>query len=277
MSTDSQYYKYNPEKRNIFIETHSGRENIFIEFIYIIFGGFLTFASSIVEVFLRRQFGERYFTLSQSIIIFISMNLSYAFLKYIYALFQIRLDKSGWFLLFVFSCVYLGFSIYHRREIRKYGTAYDFKRFSKSNGLIHPLWYRIIDKKVLNIKITQYLVSVLLEPAVPVIIGLILLPFAWTGIVGAILIFSGFCFGLKNFQMAQAGRNWVLDNIDKKISNEMQYDVFVGRKPKSETKGVYLPIELPEDEFTRMALYKAVEESNGFAHDIWENDNLDDE
>ena len=276
MRTDSKYYLYNPEKRNVFIETHSARGNSILGLVYFVFGFFLSAASSIVEVFLRKKFGERYLTFSQAIILFILMNTIYDYIGMTYAvLFGARLGRDGETFLFIFSVIYLGLSIMHRLEIRKYGTTYDFKRFSLSNGEIAPFWWKIIGKKVIGIRITKYLVYVLLEPAIPVLAGLLFLPFEFTRAVGVLLVLSGFCFGLRNISMAQSGRNWVLDNIDKRITNEVKYDVFIGRKPQSETKGVYLPIELPEDEATRLALYNSVEDTTGYAHDIWESDDLD--
>ena len=275
MSTDSKYYQYNPEKRNVFIETHSGRNNVIITLIYIFLGSIASLGASIVEVFLRKKFGERYLTLSLSIIIFLAMNFAYDYLAMIAVAMGARISRDGEVFLFIFSLIYLGLSIMHRLEIRKYGTTYDFNRFSLSDGERAPFWRKIIGKKFLKIKVTSYLVSVLLEPFIPIIIGLLMLPFEFSSIVGAILIFSGICYALKNFGMAQSGRNWVLDNIDKRITNEVQYDVFIGRKPKSETKGVYLPIELPEDEATRLALYKSVEDSTSYAHNLWESDDLE--
>jgi hypothetical protein len=275
MSTDSKYYQYNPEKRNVFIETHGGRNNVIIALVYMFLGSIASFGASIVEVFLRRKFGERYLTLSLSIIIFLAMNFAYDYLAMIAVAMGARISRDGETFLFIFSLIYLGLSIMHRLEIRKYGTTYDFNRFSLSDGERAPFWRKIIGKKFLKIKVTSYLVSVLLEPLIPVIVGLLMLPFEFSSIVGAILIFSGICYALKNFGMAQSGRNWVLDNIDKRITNEVQYDVFIGRKPKSETKGVYLPIELPEDEATRLALYKSVEDSTGYTHNIWESDDLE--
>ena len=265
-STDSLYYKYNPEKRNIFIEMNQSRNNMVIDFFLGIFSIFASQASAIVEVFLRRRFGERYITLAQSIGIFLVMVAAMMFdpLKNLLGL--------SWFL---FALVFLAFSIRHRLEIKKYGTAYDFKRFSLSDGEIAPFWWNIIGKRFLGIQVTYYTVVTLLEPAIPIIAGIILTIFAFTRPVGVLLFFCGILYAFRNFDKARLGRNWVLDNIDKKISNEMKYDVFIGRKPKQDTKGVYLPIELPEDEETRQALYNAVDASMSDGQDIWVNDFLD--
>ncbi|GAB5476340.1 MAG: hypothetical protein Mars2KO_44390 [Maribacter sp.] len=167
-------------------------------------------------------------------------------------------------------------SIKHRLEIRKHGTAYDFKRFSLSDGEIHPLWYNIIGKKIGPIKITSYLVHVLLEPLVPIGLGILLYLIEPTRLLGGLWFICGLGFGFKNFQKAQQGRNWVLDNIDKQISSEMRYDVFIGRKPKKDTKGVYLPMDLPEDPKVAQSLYEMVDTSFESTGDFWVNDDLDD-
>ncbi|MDH7911345.1 hypothetical protein [Winogradskyella sp. SYSU M77433] len=270
-STDSLFYKYNPEKRNIFIEIHSSRNNTALEFFSSFFMLFASHASAIVEVFLRRRFGERYITLAQSIGLFIVINVAYGFLDKWFRL------KGGGTFLFLFSVGFLVMAIIHRLEIKKYGTTYDFKRFSLSDGEIAPFWWELIGNKFLGVQISSYHVRVLLEPALPIFIGGLLSFFEFSKAVGIILIFCGFVYGVRNFVKAQKGRNWVLDNIDKKISNEMKYDVFIRRKSKKDTKGVYLPIELPEDKQTRTALYNAVNSSMSDTKDVWVNDFLDED
>ena len=270
MSTESKYYEYNPEKRNIFIETHKGRHNYAGNFFLSFFMMFASHASAIIEVFLRKRFGERYITLSQAFTLVLALNFGY---EYLDDMFRFRLDGDTWSI-FIFSIVFLGFSIKHRMEISKYGTAYDFKRFSLSDGEVANFWSKIIGKKILGKKVSLYHVHVLLEPAIPVIVGLPLLPLEFTRPIGVILIICGVIYSIRNFSKAQQGRNWVLDNIDKKITSEMKYDVFMERKPKTETKGVYLPIELPDDEETRKSLYNMVEDSFSNTHDLWENDFL---
>ena len=282
MNTDSKYYQYNPEKVNIFIETHFQRSNSALNIFTGFFSLFFSHSSSIVEVFLRKKFGERYITLSQSILLFILMNTIFILdwaETFIELISRKNIDgfseKQCWFV-FLFSCIYLGFSIKHRLEIKKYGTAYDLKRFSLSDGEEASFWSKITDKKIFGVRITPYLVSIIFEPAIPIIIGIILSLFHTSQAVGILLIFCGFTFGVNKFSKAQTGRNWVLDNIDKKITNEMKYDVFIERKPKQDTKGVYLPINLPLDDKTRQELYNMVEDSFSSTNDIWASDELDD-
>ncbi|MEM9884373.1 MAG: hypothetical protein AAF849_00660 [Bacteroidota bacterium] len=288
MSTESQYYNYNPEKRNIFIEINQGRRNTAREFIIGFFMLFASHGSAIVEVFMRRKFGERYITLAQSIGIFFVVSI---FFPLIYSWFVLAIGEiarqlgersfperpSGisFLLLFIFMLAFLVMSIYHRLEIKRYGTTYDFKRFSLSDGEIHPLWWNLIGKEIFGFKISHYTVRVLLEPLVPIALGFLLSFIPGINLVGTLLLICGISFMARNFNKAQMGRDWVLDNIDKKISNDMKYDVFIGRKSKKDTKGIYLPIELPESEETRKSLYNIVEDTFTTDNEIWVNDFLD--
>ena len=212
MSRDSKYYQYNPEKRNIFIEIHSGRTNFIREIFIGLVLFFSSYAASIVEVFLRRKFGERYITFAQTITIFIfvpwiigsSANFFYQILYAFSGGYQSRPDLGVQMaLLYLFIFGYLAMAIIHRLEIRRYGTAYDFKRFSLSDGEIHPLWYRLIGKEVLGFKITFYTVVTFLEPLVPIIIGFFLMLIPPFRLLGILLFICGFLFGVRNFHKAQ--------------------------------------------------------------------------
>ncbi len=287
MSTESQYYKYNPEKRNIFIEINQGRTNYVKEILVGFLMLFASHGSAIIEVFMRKKFGERHITLAQSIGIFIAIIYAFPLYAFIYltltsSVFGMSFSKKIEMatqatdrFLTLFMLVFLIFSIYHRLEIRRYGTTYDFKRFSLSDGEIMPFWWKIIGKNYGFGKITYYLVVVLLEPAIPILLGLLFMLIPFTRITGVLIFACGVLFMIRNFHKAQLGRNWVLDNIDKQISGQMKYDVFVGRKPKKDTKGIYLPIELPDDDETRKTLYNIVEDSFSTTEDIWANDYLD--
>ncbi|AXG70580.1 hypothetical protein KORDIASMS9_02820 [Kordia sp. SMS9] len=269
--SDNKIFNNNKsETRNIFVETHFGKPNIFIALLKEFFLAFAIYGSSFIEVFLRKRFGERYMSISHPIITTI---LIFYFGGYFAKLLRAR---NGFSFLLIFILIYLGLSIKHRMEISKYGTTYDFKRFSLSHGEIAPFWYKIIGKRIFGVKINEYTVKVVLEPALAFLVGSILLFFSFSRLVGGILIFSAICFAIKNFTQAQLGRNWVLDIIDDKICSELNYDLFIERKPSQETKGIYLPIELPEEEETRRMLYNAFNQSMGIEEDIWVNDELDD-
>ncbi|MGB5943276.1 MAG: hypothetical protein WBG71_10370 [Leeuwenhoekiella sp.] len=275
---DNLYYQYNPEKRNVFFELYGARHNYILGFFVAFFMLFASNASAIVEVFLRRNFGERYITLAQSIGLFFILIVSSFWAAGMAKLMGAAISTTiyGIVLSLIFALAFLVMSIIHRLEINKYGTTYDFKRFSLSNGDPIPFLKQIIGRDLWGFKITQYRYNLFVEPAIPFLIGIVLCLTVVFLPLGILLAFCGFIFFIRNFAIAQGARNFVLDIIDKKISSESQHDLIVNRKPPSETKGVYLPIELPEDKATRMAIYRATKQSTETDNDIWENDNLDD-
>lgn len=265
---DNLYYKYNPEKRNIYIETFSSRNNFIIYLITGIFMLAASGASALIEVFMRVRFGERYITLAQSIGLFLVL-MGWGIVE--------TFSFNGYgFLTCIYALAYLYLSIIHRLEISKYGTTYDFKRFSLSNGEPNDFFKKIIGAKVFGTTITKYRYNMIIEPGIPFVIGLLLMSTQVFMTLGIVLTFCGFVFGIRNFVIANRGRNFVLDIIDNKITSESSYDVLVKQKPPSQTKGVYLPIELPKDQSTREAIYRATKSSTDQSNDIWENDYLED-
>ncbi|MEM6721114.1 MAG: hypothetical protein AAF611_17425 [Bacteroidota bacterium] len=272
MNTKSNISNHNnnPEIRNIFVETHFGKPNLIVALLKDFFLFIAIYGSSVVEVFLRKRFGERYFSLSHSVILIFLILYFGNFLS------KVLNIENSFIILIIFMIIYLGFSLKHRMEISKYGTTYDYKRFSLSNGEIASFWNKLIGQSAYGVKISEYSVRVVLEPAIPFIVGFILSFFSLFALVGITLMLSAICLAIKNFMQAQIARNWVLDIIDNKIANETKHDLFITGKSSRETKGVYLPIELPKDKQTRQYLYNTFEKETGFQEDIWVNDELDD-
>lgn len=254
-------------KQNIFRSIQAGRSNVFFQFITDILFGLSSYPSHISEVFLRKKFGERYFTSATAIVIFLFM---------IWAWFMA--DRFGanflGFTWLLFALVFLVQSIRHRMEIRKFGTTYDFERFSYSHGEILPFWWGIIGKQVGRFTITQYHVFILLEPALPTLIGLFLITMPFTRGIGLLIFVSGLSFGYRNFMKAHIARGFVLDQIDDQIVTEAKHDVLVEQKPMSETKGLSFPIELPKSVELREGISNSINQN---PLDIWNDDFEEDE
>ncbi len=251
-------------EHNIFREMAGARVNFVFDFILSLMSALSSYPSSIVEVFMRKSFGSRYFTLATNltvfaILIFISFKISnQAGFKYAVSL-------------FLFALAYLGMAIKHRLEIKKYGTAYNFERFSKSNGLMHPRLLGLIDKEFYGIKINKYIVSVYLEPVVPFLIGAVLSLSFYTLTVGIILMISGFLFGFRNFVKAHTARQWLLDQIDEQICARHDRGVLMDERPPQETAGLDFPITLPPQMELRKHLVNSMNPDYN-PRDLWEDD-----
>ncbi|WP_394972562.1 hypothetical protein [uncultured Croceitalea sp.] len=250
-------------KQNIFRSVSAGRNNL-IAYLLIDFLFFLShYPSFIAEVFLRKKFGERYFTLMTAIFIFATM----------ITLFIIAGEQGPRFFGYtwpLFAMFFLVVSIKHRLEIIKYGTTYNFDRFSYSDGHILPFWWDYIGKEYYGVTITRYRVHVFLEPAIPVVIGLFLSVIPFTRAIGVLIFTSGIFFGIRNFIKAHIARGHILDIIDEQIAMEAKHDVLVEQKPITETKGISFPIELPKSKALRQQLSDSMDNENPL--DIWDNE-----
>jgi len=238
------------------------RDNIILEVVFSFLFSLSAIPSYIVEVFLRRKFGSRYFTSSYAILISIVMFAIYFFGG------DLAKQSLG-FTWAIFTGLFLWKSIKHRLEITKYGVTYDFERFSLSDGESWKFWDKLIGNKIAGITITRYLILVVLEPAVPVLTGLLLMPIPFTRGVGFLLFTSGLLFGFRSFMKTQKARNHILDMIDEQLAKKWKHDVLVEQKPKSETAGFSLPVELPSSRKLRQDLCNAMDSDGA---DMWEDD-----
>lgn len=266
MKRERKSFQPRKGKQNIFRSIQAGRSNVFFQFITDLLFALSSYPSHISEVFLRKRFGERYFTSATAIVIFL-------FMIWVWFL----ADKFGenflGFTWLLFAIVFLVQSIRHRLEIRKFGTTYDFQRFSYSHGEILPFWWQIIGKQVGQLTITPYHVFILLEPALPTLIGLFLMALPFTRGIGILLFISGLAFGFRNFMKAHIARGFILDQIDEQIVMAAKHDVLVEQKPMRETKGLCFPIELPQNIEIRENISNAL---NHNPLDVWDDD-LDDD
>ncbi len=255
-------------EQNIFRISQGARVNLFHFYITASIASLSSWPASIVECFMRRKFGERYFTLSTCLGIFTLMLIGGVALA----------DKMGYkyfITWFAFAGIYLWLSIRHRMEIKKYGTAYNFDRFSLSDGRIHDFWWQIIGKEYGGIKIDRYLFHVLLEPSAPFLVGFILIANPYTRAVGLLLMVCGILFAFRAFVKIQNARNAVLDIIDDQIVAEYQRSVIMEDKTPEESAGLYLPIELPDNRDVRARLSNKLRQELE-SYDIWD-DNDDDQ
>lgn len=234
-------------KHNIFRKVSGRSVNYFYDFFLGFFLGFSSWPSSIIEVFMRRQFGERYFTLFTGLSIFtLMMIIWYSLAKYWDAGTEI-----SWGL---FAFIYLGQSIRHRLEIKKFGSTYDFDRYSISEGYYHEFWNKIIGNEYYGIKITHYRFYVYLEPLLPFLVGLFFFANPFTRIVGTLIMISSLFFCLRHFAKTHTARNHILDDIDDMICQQHHEDVLLEQLPAEETKGLWFPMELPQDRDLRQKL-----------------------
>ena len=202
----------------------------------ILFGFFSVLAhlpARIVEIFLRRNFGERYYSLDAPVIMFLAMSYplyiwistgSYEF---------IQMMGFSWFWI-LFSFVFLGFAIKRKREINHDLQSFDDAKYSMYSGDEWSIWYRFENKLPRLFKRDTFFYNIerVYEGGLFLIVGFVFLFIPFSRYVGVLLIFSGASYMFTMYLRYLKSRDMVLDQIDDKIHNEDMHDAFTNDKSK---------------------------------------------
>tara|TARA_A100000171_G_scaffold35638_2_gene34193 strand:- start:8658 stop:9476 length:819 start_codon:yes stop_codon:yes gene_type:complete len=231
------------------------------------------YPSIIIEVFYRKKFGERYFTLASSVFIFLLLLLISLAPKIVAFIFmfldmQPNFDNGFDVVLFLFACAFLFKSIKQRQEISKYGVTYKLDRFSLSQGEYHKFFNDRFGQKLYGIPVNSKTIQILFEPSVPIIAGVVFLLIPYFQVLGAILLFCGVIMVIRQFGRAMQGRNAVLDIIDQNIMSQNKAGILMEEKPMEEVHGIRLPVALPTDENVRQLLFDETDTEN-LSKDTW--------
>lgn len=260
MKREKQQFQIRTGKQTIFRTMTAGRKSAVTEMAGDLIFMLSSYPSYIVEAFMRKKFGERYFTFSVAVIIAFAMLYPYLFLGD-------KVREVLGFPWFVFTLIFLYKSIRHRFEFRRFSMTYNFDRYSYTDGEIFDFWYDLIGTKLLGLTVTRYRILTLFEPAIPISIGLFLMLLPFTRAVGILIFISGLFFCYRSIMKAFFARGHVLDTIDEQIVARYKHDVIMEEKPKSQTGGISFPIELPKSKDLRQDLVDSIEDNNPL--DIW--------
>lgn len=215
-------------QKNLYYEAIFRRSNVFKE---LLLGFFFTISSwprLILEVFLRKNMGERYFSLFHVVLISLFLfGIPLAIFSKGYGS-PTRAFKElpVWY---SFLVLFLIASYFRNREIARLPSVFDFERFSLSTGIPYAFFKELLPRT--NIR----QISTLLEPALCFLIGLFL--FWLEKPVGILIILCSIIYSLSYAASYHQGDNFVMDQIDKMICNEELSASFVDGKEPSKTRG----------------------------------------
>jgi cell division protein FtsW (lipid II flippase) len=229
------------------------RSNVIKEFILNTFTVISSYPRLLLEVFLRRNMGERYFSLAGVVIITLLLFL-------IPLLDEVGTSLRDWYYVdirwprflghyftwyaFIVGFVYM--SLKRNEEIKRLPSVFDFKRFSLSNGEID---YRFYTLPLGAFPIDSRTISIWLEPGFVLIIGFVL----WVcgQHLGTLLMVCSIIYSISYSAQFYQGDQFVMDKIDEMICNEELVGAFVeGRKP-DQTRGFNFYGRRPADPETR--------------------------
>jgi len=240
-------------KKNLYYRHVLQRTSLLKSFIIRLFVGLASWPRLLLEVFIRKNFGERYFSFSVAIVVGVVMLLLPILFFYGSSfLFRMR-GSSGGFSVFMmsygtwyaFTIAFLFMSYLRKKELKRNPSVFDFEKFSLYSGDIHPFFSTIKIKGTPTIR----QIECLIEPALFFAAGL-LLSFLDQSI-GTMLIVCSIIYSLSYVGAYYLGDDFTMDKIDEMICNEELFHAFVEGKDASETRGVRFYGHRPDDEAIR--------------------------
>lgn len=253
-------------KKNLYYASVLRRQNVLLETIL----GFFAFCASyprlVLEVFIRKNFGERYFKLASAITV-AAILIAYPFVKrwFVGAVDIADLDEDSgvygvatkapsyfkpYYSWFIFIALFLGVSVIRWLEQKRNPSVFDFARYSLSRGKINPLFSNL---KIGGKKVSIRLIETVLEPAIFLLIGLALY-YLLGQKVGLLLIVFSIFYSLGYVAAYNIGDNFIMDRIDEMIVNQELKNAFVDDMDESQTRGFRFLGTKPEDIETRRKL-----------------------
>ena len=215
-------------KKNLYYRATDGRKNSIKDAIFSFFYSLSHYPRILLEVFIRKNFGERYFTLSAALVNFVVLFFVPLAIDSLHSMrsFGGRSSMGGTILTnitwYIFLAAYLYFSIQRRKEITTSKTMYDFTKYSLYDGDYDP---RLKAIKINGKLVDNRQLEILIEPAAFLAIGIILTLCAQ--MVGILLIVSSIIYSLSYSWAYRHGDNFVLDKIDEMISIKQFHKSFV--------------------------------------------------
>jgi len=246
------------QKNSSYYEAVFRRPSVFKEVVLGFFFSCCSLPRLVLEVFLRRNMGERYFAMGTAIII--------AMVTWFYAALLILagvLLERVWVWtymslgLIAFPLVFLYYARQRQQEIDQLPSVFDFKRFSLATGKTLSFFDRYTtDRRKLT---TIY------EPAAGFIIGFALL-FIIQIPLAVMLMTCSITYSLSYLAAYHQGDNFLMDQIDQRICAEDLADTFRLNLPYDQTRGAEFFGYQPEDPAQRQRMAGAF--GNDTAHEV---------
>ncbi|MDR6193347.1 hypothetical protein [Siphonobacter sp. SORGH_AS_0500] len=223
--------KKNLYYRSVFKRTSQLKDNLAAFFL-----AFCSWPRLLLEVFIRRNMGERYFSFSTALFITFVLCLIPPFFSLIFSKISPRFGFGFFVLSFGSWYLYLAAFIYmclqRREEIKRLPSVFDFARFSLSTGHIHP---RFRAFTWMGKTCDTRTIETILEPAFFFLIGFGL--FMLSQYVGLLILWCSIFYALSYRAAYRQGDHFVMDKIDEYISNEELSRSFIEGRPVEETRG----------------------------------------
>jgi hypothetical protein len=234
-------------KKNLYYATIYQRRNLSKDFLYNLFLGLSSWPRLLLEVFIRSNMGERYFSLFGVVVISLLL-LGYPFYQAgpYSDVFPVIKDNLTWYL---FTGAFAFFGYKRLREVQTLPSVFDFERFSLSSGVSLSIVYDITKN--------PRRIATLLEPGGCLLIGLLLW---WMNQrIGVVITVCSVIYSLSYMAAFSQADDFLMDHIDNIICNEDLAKTFREGLTSRETRGAESYSYRPEDPEARRKAAEAFE------------------
>ena len=239
--------------KQAFYRATFGRSNFIKKFVLDLFMAGSSWPRMLLEVFLRTNQGERFFSFSGCMTVAVILAVWPVFASIGGTQYDggatIALTFVGrytsWYA-FLAAFVYMSFA--RRSEVKRLPSVFDFARFSYSSGNIHPKFFeRSIKGQPADVRT----IETMLEPGLFFAIGFTL--FIAAQPIGLVLMVSSIFYSLSNISAYHTGDNLLMDLVDSQIVGQQVANMF-SDKPSSNTQGFRFMGRVPTDPETKRKL-----------------------
>lgn len=266
-------------QKNLYYRSLMRRENAIKNFFLSLLNFFASGARLLLEVFIRKSFGERYFKLSAAAILTVEFGLLPFLLVFLqrklWAVLQVAAPMAnpwnddamgepvaappvepsfwagytGWYL---FLAAFLLVSIKHHLDQKRAPSVFDFEKFSLYGGSLQSYTQKIPFFKTENTRLRECFVEPLFFMAIGIFLILIHQYLGW------LLAICSVFYSVSYISAYEAGDNFVMDRIDEMISNQEMEKSFVDGVDAGDTRGFEFRGRRPESEEYRRALLPSI-------------------
>lgn len=234
-------------QKNLYYTAVISRRNLIGEAILTFFLSICSYPRLVLEVFIRKNMGERYFTMASAITVGTILFLLPWFLpgrSYIGGT-NIVTNNPIWYL---FVAAYFFFAFLRYREIMRNPSVFDFGKHTKCEGDLLPIFKRTR----FNIRQTE----IFIEPLTALIPGVFFFMIEQF-LPAVVLVFCAVVYSLSKAGAYMLGDHFIMDRIDILLCNEDLREDFLDKGSEQSKHGFTFRHHIPSDPEMRQNLYRS--------------------
>lgn len=253
MNTIKLYY------RETFQRTNAIKDAILSSFI-----GSTSACRLILEVFIRKKMGFRYFRFSGAILLAIKLSIIPFMPRFLSLFWPMDFGYSFWgtfkefFIWYFFIMVFLYFSFQRYKETKYLKKNFSFEFFGKSSGELLPFF---TDLRYKDKPLSNRTLEIFIEPLSFFIGGIVLIIFGQK-LLGGLFIFSAIVYCISYARAYEIGDNFIYDAVDEMIVNEELQNFFLTGQPTQ--RGFTFRGDTPESKADREKAYASFQDRSEF-------------